>query len=80
MERPALATLPAEEYEFADWRLARVSTDYHVEFERYFYSVPHGLIREQVDVRATSRTIEVFFKGKRVAVKTAGSSSLFLKV
>ncbi|MER8906021.1 IS21 family transposase [Mesorhizobium sp. M0772] len=68
MERPALATLPAEEYEFAEWRLARVSTDYHVEFERYFYSVPHGLIREQVDVRATSRTIEVFFKGKRVAV------------
>ncbi|MES0022328.1 MULTISPECIES: hypothetical protein [unclassified Mesorhizobium] len=68
MERPALATLPAEEYEFAEWRLARVSTDYHVEFERYFYSVPHGLIREQVDVRAMSRTIEVFFKGKRVAV------------
>ncbi|MER9355142.1 IS21 family transposase [Mesorhizobium sp. M0514] len=35
MERPALAVLPAEEYEFAEWRLARVSTDYHVEFERY---------------------------------------------
>lgn len=67
MERPALAVLPAEEYEFAEWRLARVSTDYHVEFERYFYSVPHSLIREQVDVRATSRTIEIFFKGKRVA-------------
>ncbi|MGX5832285.1 IS21 family transposase [Mesorhizobium sp. 43Arga] len=67
MERPALAVLPAEEYEFAEWRLARVSTDYHVEFERYFYSVPHSLIREQVDVRATSRTIEIFFKDKRVA-------------
>ncbi|WP_404926385.1 Mu transposase domain-containing protein [Mesorhizobium sp. ORM16] len=67
MERPALAALPAEEYEFAEWRLARVSTDYHVEFERYFYSVPHSLIRQQVDVRATSRTIEIFFKGKRVA-------------
>jgi transposase len=67
MERPALAVLPAEEYEFAEWRLARVSTDYHVEFERYFYSVPHSLIREQVEVRATSRTIEIFFKGKRIA-------------
>ncbi|WP_287161630.1 hypothetical protein [Mesorhizobium sp.] len=58
MERLALAVLPAEEYEFAEWRLARVSTDYHVEFERYFYSVPHSLIREQVDVRATSRALK----------------------
>ena len=54
MERTALAALPAQDYEFAEWRLARVSTDYHVEFERYFYSVPHHLIRQQVDVRATT--------------------------
>jgi len=67
MERPALAALPSEDYEFAEWRLARVSTDYHVEFERYFYSVPHSFIRQQVDVRATSRTIEIFLKGKRIA-------------
>jgi len=67
MERPALAALPSEDYEFAEWRLARVSTDYHVEFERYFYSVPHSFIRQQVDVRATSRTIEIFLRGKRIA-------------
>ncbi|MBB4383704.1 IS21 family transposase, partial [Bradyrhizobium sp. SBR1B] len=41
IERAALAPLPAEDYEFAEWRLARVSTDYHVEFDRFFYSVPH---------------------------------------
>jgi transposase len=41
--------------------------DYHVEFDGFFYSVPHGLIRQQVDVRATSRTIEIFHHGKRVA-------------
>lgn len=67
MERSAFAALPAEDYEFAEWRLARVSTDYHVEFERYFYSVPHHLIRQQVDVRATSGTIEIFLKGQRIA-------------
>jgi hypothetical protein len=33
----------------------------------FFYSVPHALIREQVDTRATARTIEVFHRGKRVA-------------
>ncbi|WP_245481841.1 hypothetical protein [Mesorhizobium sp. M7A.F.Ce.TU.012.03.2.1] len=67
MERPALAALPAEEYEFAEWRLARVNR-LSCRVRRYFYSVPHNLIREQVDLRATSRTIEVLFKGKRVAV------------
>ena len=40
------------DYEFAEWRLARVSLDYHVEIDGFFYSVPHGLIREQVDIRA----------------------------
>lgn len=55
VERPALTSLPMQDYEFAEWRLARVATDYHVEFKNFFYSVPHGLIRQQVDIRATSR-------------------------
>ena len=66
VERPALAALP-EDYEFAEWRLARTGVDYHVEYDGFFYSVPYGLIREQVDLRATSRTIEVFHRGQRVA-------------
>lgn len=66
VERPALAALP-EDYEFAEWRLARAGVDYHVEYDGYFYSVPYGLIREQGDLRATSRTIEVFHRGQRVA-------------
>ena len=51
----------------AEWRLARVNLDYHVEAEGFLYSVPHALIREQVDVRLTSRTVEVFHRGQRVA-------------
>jgi transposase len=67
VERPALRPLPAEDYEFAEWRLARVGLDYHVEVESFLYSVPHALIREQVDVRIAGRTIEVFHRGNRVA-------------
>jgi hypothetical protein len=67
VEVPALAPLPDADYQFAEWRLARVSLDYHVEIDGFFYSVPHGLIREQVDVRATTRTIELFHRGLRVA-------------
>jgi hypothetical protein len=67
VERPALRALPASDYEFAEWRLARVGLDYHVEIDGFYYSVPHALIHAQVDVRITSRIIEVFHHGKRVA-------------
>jgi len=67
LERPALESLPVTEYVYAEWRLARVGLDYHVEIESFFDSVPHALIREQVDVCITARTIEIFHRGKRVA-------------
>jgi transposase len=67
IERPTMQTLPEQDYEYAEWHLARVGIDYHVEVQDFFYSVPHALIREQVDTRATARTIEVFHRGKRVA-------------
>ena len=67
IERPVMQPLPEQDYEYAEWRLARVGIDYHVEIQGFFYSVPHALIREQVDTRATTRTIEVFHRGKRVA-------------
>ena len=67
IERPALRPLPPADYEFAEWRLARIGLDYHVEIEGFYYSVPHALIRAQVEVRITTRTIEVFHRAKRVA-------------
>jgi len=67
IERPVMADLPQHDFEYAEWHLARVGIDYHVEVQGFFYSVPHALIREQVDTRATARTIEVFHRGHRVA-------------
>ena len=67
IERPALHPLPEEDYEYADWCLARVNIDYHVEYDGYFYSVPHALIGQQVNLRATERGIEIFHRGQRIA-------------
>lgn len=67
LERPALKALPDQDYEYAEWKLVRVGLDYHVEIEEFYYSVPHALIRQQVDARITSGTIELFHKGKRIA-------------
>ena len=67
IDKPALKPLPAHRYEYAEWKKARVNVDYHVEVDRRYYSVPYQFVREQVDVRLTSRTVEVLFKNRRVA-------------
>jgi transposase len=67
LDRPALRPLPAVPYEYAVWKQARVNIDYHVEVGRHYYSVPYSLVGEQVDVRASARTVEVFARGRRVA-------------
>jgi len=67
IDRPALLPLPEHAFELANWKLAKVAIDYHVEFDHHFYSVPYRLIRQQVDIRATAQVIEVFAAGLRVA-------------
>ena len=41
VEMAVLAPLPGADYQFAEWLLARVSLDYHVEVDGFFYSVFH---------------------------------------
>ncbi len=67
LDRPALRPLPAEDYEYAEWRKAKPGIDYHVEVDKRFYSVPHALVGQVLDLRITAATIEVMHKGKRVA-------------
>lgn len=67
IERPVLIRLPAERYELAEWKTCRVNIDYHVAVDHNFYSVPYQLVHEEVEARYTRTTVEVFFKGKRVA-------------
>ena len=67
LDRPALGALPAVPYSNAEWKRARVAPDYHIEIAGHFYSVPSRLIRAIVEARITSTTVEVFYKGQRVA-------------
>jgi transposase len=67
LDRPALGSLPTTPYSYADWKRARVAPDYHVEIAGHYYSVPSKLIREIVDARFTSATVEIFHRGTRIA-------------
>src|SRR5881394_223741 len=66
-EKAKLLPLPATAFEVATWSFAQVNIDYHVVVDNHFYSVPHTLIHEQLDVRLTDKTVELFQAGKRVA-------------
>jgi len=67
LEKNRLLPLPATSFELADWSKAKVNIDYHVAVENHFYSAPYQLIHQQLDVRLTAKTIELFQDGKRVA-------------
>lgn len=67
LERAALRPLPEQPYELARWAKDRVRSHYHVEYDDHFYSVPYVWIDEQVDLRATTTTVEVYVGSKRVA-------------
>jgi transposase len=65
LDRPALKPLPVQAYEYAEWKLARVNIDYHVEVEGHYYSVPYALVKQQLEVRVSAQVVELFHKGTR---------------
>lgn len=69
LDQPALRPLPANAYEFATWRRAKVNIDYHIEVraDRHYYSVPYRLVGDTVEVRISQRSIEIFSNHRRVA-------------
>lgn len=70
IDKPALRALPKERYEYCDWKEARIAFNYHVEYERFYYSVDYGYANHPCAVRATKDTIEVFVGGERIAAHT----------
>lgn len=74
LDRPALGPLPAVPMEVAQFKLARVNIDYHVELNGHYYSVPNALVGQQVELRIGERTLEVLHKQQRVAAHAISSS------
>jgi transposase len=67
LDRPALKPLPASAYDYGEWKQAKPGIDYHVEVNKHFYSVPHRLVGQRLEVRVSSALVEVFHKSRRVA-------------
>jgi transposase len=54
-------------YEYAEWKRVTLGIDYHAAFDGHFYSAPHGLRGEELWLRATATTVEIFRLGRREA-------------
>lgn len=67
LDKPSLRPLPETRYQYAEWKKARVHIDYHIEVDGHFYSVPYQLVTKQVEARVTAQTVEVLYKGNRIA-------------
>jgi len=66
-ERDFMKPLPFTPYEPAVWSTAKLPQDYLISDGKNKYSVPFDLIGEDVDIRLTEKTVEVFFHGSRVS-------------
>jgi len=67
IDKPALKPLPTSAYQYVEIKAARVHIDYHIEYDKHYYSVPHHLVKEQVEVQTSSTLISVYAYGQRVS-------------
>lgn len=67
IDKPALRPLPKHRYEYTQIKQVKVNIDYHVQYDDRYYSVPHHLVGEKIELHAKSKTIEMYFHNKRVA-------------
>lgn len=59
-ERSLLTPCPAQNWELAEWKNAKVHADCHVQVLKKFYSVPFKFVGRDVRVKVTSKLIEMF--------------------
>jgi transposase len=67
VERAALKPLPPGRYEYTKIGYSKAGLDYHISVDGHLYSVPYEHARQKLEYRLTSKTLEVFFQGKRIA-------------
>lgn len=64
VDRPALHPLPEKPFQFFQHKIVRVNVDYHVEFDKHYYSVPDSLLGAELRLRATETLVEIFQSGQ----------------
>ncbi len=67
LDKPLLRALPVQAYQYAEIKQARVHIDYHIDYDKHYYSVPHHLVKQSVEVQASDQTVAIYHQGQRIA-------------
>lgn len=67
VEKAHLKPLPPARYEISVWKLAKLHSDCHVNFEKAYYSAPHRLVGQEVLVRVLPMRVEIYHQHELVA-------------
>ena len=74
-EKAHLQPLPTDTYKVAVYQKATLGRDCHLSFDYSFYSAPHHLRGKELDVWATSKTVEIYFDNERLALHGRSSTN-----
>ena len=66
IDKPALSALPKHAYHYVAIKSAKVGIDYHVQYDRHYYSVPHHLVGEKIELHVSDSQVAVYFRGKTI--------------
>ena len=66
IDKPALSALPKQPYHYVAIKSAKVGIDYHVQYDRHYYSVPHHLVGEKIELHVSDSQVAVYFRDKTV--------------
>ncbi|MBC7229343.1 MAG: hypothetical protein H5T74_02990 [Actinobacteria bacterium] len=77
-EKGALQPLPASSFEHSSYGRRMVHSGGHIRVGNAFYSVPHHLLREEVEVRYTERILKIYRSGELVAVHAISAPGTFV--
>ncbi len=67
LDQPELKPLPLHPWQYRDVKRVKIHPDYHVQYQKHFYSVPHHLVGEKLELHAGQNLIELYLHNRLVA-------------
>ncbi len=67
LDKPELNPLHKQRYLYTETKRAKVGPDYHIEYRRHYYSVPHQLVGDHVELEASNRLVQIYQQSNLVA-------------
>lgn len=67
LDKPYAKPLPSTRFQLTDAKYdVRVAPNYHMEFDKHYYSVPHEMARQCVDVYQINNILEIYHDGNHI--------------